>query len=222
MQYVQVTGAPDLSVAPAIFKTIAASPHAAESRLLDWNAGDGPAVVALFRIDGDRAPIEADLTAVPAVDDVDCTPIDRERFHALVTLDTGAVSLVRGVFEALLRLGIVVVKPVVYRNGEVHATFVGGGEALGTALDAFPPAVDLTVHRIGTYHGGVGTGTVRLSERQRDALIVALELGYYEVPSGATHADIADRMGCAASTATEHLRKAEAKVIRGVMGAERA
>lgn len=222
MQYVRLTGTPDPSVAPAVFRTIATSPHAREARLLDWNAGGDRAVVALFRIDGDRESIESELAAAPAVTDVDATPIHGERFHALVTLDTGSVPLVRSVFEALLTLGVVVVKPVVYRDGEVHATFVGEGGALGTVLESFPPAVDLTIHRIGTYRGGVGSWVGVLSDRQREALLAALDLGYYEIPSGATHEDIADRLGCAPSTATEHLRKGEAKLVRGVMGAERS
>jgi predicted DNA binding protein len=220
MQYVRLTATPDRSVAPEAFRTIAASPDATEARLLDWNVGGGPVVVALFRIHGDRNSIEGDLAAAPEVDDVDCTAIDEERFHALVTLDTATVSLVRSVFEALLNLGVVVVKPVVYRDGEVHATFVGDGTALGTVLDSFPPAVDVTVHRVGAYRNGVENGAVALSERQREAVFAALDLGYYAVPSEATHEDVADRLGCAASTATEHLQKAEAKLVRGVMDAE--
>lgn len=56
--------------------------------------------------------------------------------------------------------------------------------------------------------------TSLLSERQCAAVNVALELGYYESPRNVTHADIADRLGCAPNTVTEHLQKAEAKLVR--------
>ncbi|WP_255190928.1 helix-turn-helix domain-containing protein [Natronobeatus ordinarius] len=53
-----------------------------------------------------------------------------------------------------------------------------------------------------------------LTERQREVLQAALEVNYYETPRRATAADVADHLGCTASTASEHLREAEARVIR--------
>ncbi|MFB6270785.1 MAG: helix-turn-helix domain-containing protein, partial [Halobacterium sp.] len=52
---------------------------------------------------------------------------------------------------------------------------------------------------------------------QREAVEAALELGYYDDPRAATQADVADRLDCAASTAGDHLRKAEAKLVRAGM-----
>jgi predicted DNA binding protein len=59
--------------------------------------------------------------------------------------------------------------------------------------------------------------TRRLSDRQQAALETALELGYYNQPREATHEDIARELGCAANTATTHLQKGEAKLVRAVM-----
>lgn len=52
-----------------------------------------------------------------------------------------------------------------------------------------------------------------LSERQREALRAALELGYYDTPREATHADVAAELDCAPNTASEHLQKGEAKLV---------
>jgi predicted DNA binding protein len=50
-------------------------------------------------------------------------------------------------------------------------------------------------------------------------LTVAVELGYYGSPRAGTVEDVADELGCARSTAAEHLRKAEATVLsRAVSG----
>ncbi|MFB6228373.1 MAG: helix-turn-helix domain-containing protein [Halobacteriales archaeon] len=219
MQYVRLTAAPDLSAAPVVFRAIATSRHVTETRLLDWNVGGGSVVVSLFRIAGDRSSVEAALADAPEVNNVDCTPIDDDRFHALLWLDTDQVPMMRSLFDALLRMGIVVLKPVIYRDGEVHATFVGESQSLSTVLDAFPQPIDVTVHRIGTYRSGVESGAATLSDRQHEALLAALEVGYYEVPSEATHEDIAESLDCAPSTATEHIQKAESRLIRAVMGA---
>lgn len=59
-----------------------------------------------------------------------------------------------------------------------------------------------------------------LSDRQREALLAALDLGYYEHPRAATQEDIASRLGCEANTASEHLQKAEAKVLTEVLPLE--
>ena len=45
----------------------------------------------------------------------------------------------------------------------------------------------------------------------------AVEEGYYDVPRQATHKDIADNLGCAPSTVDEHLRKAESRVVTGLI-----
>jgi predicted DNA binding protein len=55
-----------------------------------------------------------------------------------------------------------------------------------------------------------------LTHRQREALLLALDAGYYEVPRRATVQDIAQRQGRPRTTFEEHLRKAEGKLIRAV------
>lgn len=47
-----------------------------------------------------------------------------------------------------------------------------------------------------------------------DRLRAALEAGYYAVPREASRADVAAALGCAPSTASEHLRKAERRLVR--------
>lgn len=55
-----------------------------------------------------------------------------------------------------------------------------------------------------------------LSPRQYDALYVAVDDGYYEIPRRTTTADIADRLGVNRRTAEEHLRRAENKLVDAV------
>ena len=53
-----------------------------------------------------------------------------------------------------------------------------------------------------------------LTERQREALAVAHESGYYAWPREVTCQTLADELGVAAPTFTEHLRTAEQKLIK--------
>ncbi len=55
-----------------------------------------------------------------------------------------------------------------------------------------------------------------LTGRQRNALVAALDNGYYRVPKKITTDEIAQRLGQPRTTYEEHLRKAESKVLRSV------
>lgn len=64
----------------------------------------------------------------------------------------------------------------------------------------------------------VSTGTLfaGLTRKQVQALIFAVENGYYQVPKRVTTEEIATKLRLPRTTFEEHLRKAEAKVIRSM------
>ena len=55
-----------------------------------------------------------------------------------------------------------------------------------------------------------------LTGKQRNALVAALDNGYYRVPKKVTTDAIAHQLGQPRTTYEEHLRKAESKVLRSV------
>ncbi len=56
----------------------------------------------------------------------------------------------------------------------------------------------------------------RLTERQVNSLIAALEAGYYQIPKKVTTTQIAGRNKVPRTTFEEHLRKAESKVLQAI------
>jgi predicted DNA binding protein len=118
-------------------------------------------------------------------------------------------------FDEIHRLGnevgLVVRTPFVYRDGAMYGRAVGDPEPLQRALAGVPDAIDVRIEEVGTFRGD--DPTTRLSDRQREALDAARELGYYETPREATHEDVAAELGCAPATASDHLQKAEAKLV---------
>lgn len=56
-----------------------------------------------------------------------------------------------------------------------------------------------------------------LTERQREALETAHRMGYFDHPKGANATEVADAMGIAASTFTEHLSAAQRKVLGALL-----
>jgi hypothetical protein len=59
-----------------------------------------------------------------------------------------------------------------------------------------------------------------LTEKQRDVLITAYRMGYYDVPRTASSKEIAKKVGLVDATVVEHLRKAELRLIRQIIESE--
>ena len=56
----------------------------------------------------------------------------------------------------------------------------------------------------------------QLTEKQREVLIAAYKLGYYDIPRRITSEELAKKLGLVDSTVVEHLRKAEHRLITQV------
>lgn len=56
----------------------------------------------------------------------------------------------------------------------------------------------------------------KLTDRQREVLRTAYDLGYFEYPKGANAGEVADALGIAPSTFREHLSAAQSKLLTGL------
>jgi len=61
----------------------------------------------------------------------------------------------------------------------------------------------------------------QLTSRQREIVETAHEMGYFEYPKGANATDVAEELGVARSTFTEHLAAAQTKLMDAILDAER-
>jgi DNA-binding CsgD family transcriptional regulator len=105
------------------------------------------------------------------------------------------------------------------RDGRLRLVLVAQtDERLRRAVADVPPELDATIERVGDYPADPRSVGAMLTDRQREVLGVARELGYYEVPRRATHRDIADRLGLSVGTVSEHLQKVEARVFGAIVG----
>ncbi|WP_162354474.1 helix-turn-helix domain-containing protein [Natrialba swarupiae] len=161
--------------------------------------------------------IEADEATVHRVLESDPDVLEWE----IASAETGVVyAYVRfrappGVGEIRERFtsdSLVVLLPVTFHPDSVELTVVGTQSDLSSAFETLPSALEATVLEVGTYRESLHRGR-SLTERQREVLAVAYELGYYDQPSETSHEQIADRLECAPSTVGEHLRKAEKRLV---------
>lgn len=170
---------------------------------------DGTAIATAF-LSGDPAAARSVLDEEPTALSYDISEVDENRFHLYVHFEEAgsATSLLRVVEEHRL----FIVPPLEYTDEGLRVTLAGTQERVRKAAGAVPR--DITVRLCETKNGPENDDMVsRLTERQRDVLATALELGYYETPRRATHADVAEVLGCSTGTVGEHLRKIESAVL---------
>ncbi|MFO7833237.1 MAG: helix-turn-helix domain-containing protein [Halohasta sp.] len=166
----------------------------------------------LFYVVGDREPYAAALAAAEGVVDFEITRIDDRSFYTFLRQRRPEVD--EATFGAFQRTGVIVVPPIQFLpDGVATLTVVGESDALQSALEALPPAVEVTVERVGDYDWRQSLFDPGLTARQREAVRAAVDAGYYAVPREGGVEAVAEALECSSSTAAEHLRKAEAAVM---------
>jgi hypothetical protein len=217
MQFVRLTARPPIEKVPRTLRLLVASEHVAATRWVSWNLADSRGVTVLFHVVGDADGVEAGLSGAPEVVDAAVAPAVDGAFYLLATLDPSVSPLMTSIFDTIRRDGVVFLPPVAERDGALEIGLVGGSAAVSDVVDGLPPGVDLEVRAVGRRGLAHEPPAAPLSPRQREAVLAALELGYYDQPRQATHEDVAEVLSCAPSTASEHLQKAEAKLVRAAL-----
>lgn len=182
---------------------------------LHWQGRPESGMTMLFYVEGPREPYLDALTDRAPEATHSITDAEGDGFYLYVHADIEGLD--RRLATAVDRPGVLLVPPLEYRmDGTLVASLVGPAEALTDAVEAIPDALDPTVLEIHPYGERSFGAASALTDRQREVGEAALAVGYYEEPREASVEDVADRTGCAPSTAAEHLRKAEAAVMERV------
>ncbi|MFW6448339.1 MAG: helix-turn-helix domain-containing protein [Halobacteriota archaeon] len=96
-------------------------------------------------------------------------------------------------------------------------SLVGRQRAIAAVVEAYEAGgVSPELERLGPYEGS-SDPLDRLTDRQREVIATAHELGFYEVPRTVSTADIADELDLDASTVAEHLQRAERNLFDDVL-----
>jgi predicted DNA binding protein len=171
----------------------------------------------LFYVEGDVETYEGAIAGVDSVRDYQLTPIDADRFYAYVVQEEREpYTTFRRPFD---ERNLVLVPPVVWPcDGTIRMTVVGDGDDLRGLVEEIPDAVDVEIEQIGDYDRRHGTVAGGLTDRQYQAVQAAVDVGYYAEPRTGRLADVAEELDVATSTVSDHLRKAEARVMARLVG----
>lgn len=183
--------------------------------LQSWNfvAREDNLEYELFYIEAEREPYCKALDAADSVEWYDVEVIDKRSFYAYIC------QRIRPEDEtwrkAFTELNLVVIPPVVYdTDASFYMTVVGDADDLQAMLDELPTSIDVTIQEVGRYDRRYAHVMGDLTTRQLEALEIGLEVGYFEVPRRGDVSDVAKALDCSESTASIHLQKAQARIVR--------
>ena len=192
------------------------APFIERATALQWNF-TGDALGILHYAVGDVDAFEAAVEAIPEVIGYEVVRAGEDAFY--VYIRDATTDALGDLFGPITRGGLVVVPPIRYHeDGTVTFSLFGPDEEIGAAIETVPSPVDVTIEEVGGLAATTAAVETHLSDRQQEAIEAAVELGYYEIPREASHTEVAEALDCAPSTAAEHLRKAESKVLSSMFG----
>ena len=215
MKYLKLSLSPTERVIHPIDEFVAG--HAAVTReaLLHVDSRADGTTVLLYRVTGNGEAFEDALADQPEIHDHEVVDLAGNGYHAFVQADS--TSRGNALLDVAHEHALIIDTPLEFTDDGLRATLVGTHENLRGALGAIPDGVDFSVDNAGTYVPGSEDLLSPLTDRQLEVFETAVEEGYYDVPRRATHKDIAENLGCAPSTVDEHLRKAESRVVTGLI-----
>jgi hypothetical protein len=187
------------------------------AELLHWNTVVGETNAQVFRVRGDPDAFRAKLSNRDATVAYSVTDAVEGVFYCCVRDRVTAAD--RRYLDAVARGTLVVVPPVRFdADGTTALTLVGTAADLDAAVSALPEGMTATVQSVGPFRRRAESPAAGLTDRQRAAVASAVDHGYYDSPRSGSVADVAADLDVAPGTAAEHLRKAEARLMRAAVG----
>jgi predicted DNA binding protein len=183
--------------------------------LINWNVSAEPPGF-LIRAEGDADAFAADLEAIPEVIHQEFIRVSDDEFYVYHTCEK--TPMTDALFDAFSMQSLLVVFPMEYHDdGSATVTVVGPEPDIQRVIEEIPDEIAVEIDAVGGPAVREDGVLSQLSERQREAVEAGISTGYYDSPREATSEDIADEIGCAPSTAAKHLRKAESKLVGGLL-----
>lgn len=187
------------------------------SALVHWNPRLGETNAMIFRVDGEPDVYRAMLEDREETVMYSVAPVGDGHFFCCVC--ERLTDRDRMYVEAFTDRRVVVVPPVTYNQDRtIDVTIVGPAADLDAVLDELPSSLSVDVRSVGEYRARPTAAAGGLTRRQREALEAAFGCGYYDSPRRGSVSMVADELDVSPSTAAEHLRKAEAELVRSALG----
>lgn len=194
----------------------AADPSATLVLRLQFNHGEQPLFV-LSVTDGSPA-IDAAIAEVPDAGEYtllgEAGDTRRYQIHPALSLEEQLGDHLDDLsgLEALATADAVIERIEVTPTGWTQTGWFADREAFDQFRSFWQRNVGFRLHRL-TREGESEPPGDGLTDRQREALRIAYELGYFDIPRRASLDDVAAELGISASSVSERLRRAQTQLI---------
>jgi hypothetical protein len=115
------------------------------------------------------------------------------------------------------RLAVIIDCPFRWTDDGLHITLAGQIEDLQDAHDQLSECIEISVNWLGRFEPDHTGALAQLTDRQRQALETAYELGLYETPRETSYEEIAAELDCVPSAANDLLRRTESQLIGALL-----
>jgi len=209
MRYMEVRMYPDWETFPSLKQRLFREPDIRRRKLHALKLLDDGTVAALAEVDGDLDRYREVLRETPEVRRFAVS--GDESGYCYSQIEPTAAS------KALLQRReagqFIVEMPMTFtEDGGLQMTIVGSESDLAAVPDLFDD-IDVELVSTGPYVPDAGGVFSALTDRQREALTTAVQLGYYETPREATLDDLGTALDIDPGTVGRHLRSVESKVF---------
>ena len=196
-------------------RVVCESPAIHRQLILGGHVYEGNEITVSY-VAGDPAPFERLLASDGRFREYEITP-GEDGFFLYGRQPLGASGL--ALLDAFHRETIVVVPPYEFLpDRTMRTTVVGTPADLQAVVEDVPAGMTVEVLRVGDHAGGP---IAALTDRQREAVRIAWEVGFYDVPREHGIAAVADGLECAISTASAILRRAESRLVANALDVPR-
>lgn len=177
------------------------------------NLLDDGTVVGVAQFRGNADQLETIADEIPGT--ISCTVTGGETWLAYMHYEPGEVETT--LLERIDSEAVSIDWPMRETDEGLQVTLFGEDTALQQLIANFSEEVGVTLKRAGEYQPNFDDPARQLTDRQKEILRTALAAGYYDIPRRATQRDLATKFGLSRGTIGDHLRRAEAKIIRSVI-----
>lgn len=180
--------------------------------VLGGQSVDGVETITSF-VYGRPEAYESLLTGRESILEYDVTP-DEDGFFLYLRQELGPDGM--SMLDSFAKETVVIVPPIEFRSdGTMRTTVVGHPDDLRALSGSIPDGVSMEVLQLGDDVVSVRSS---ISDRQKHALEVAWDVGYFDVPRRNGIETVAEELDCAVSTASELLRRGQANAVSQLLG----
>lgn len=215
MRYVRFAIDPRGGYLDEIERLVATTPEIDRVSLQNLNRLEDGTITCLYEVDGDPDVVEAVVSDCPALLEGQVSAGEQ---LCTVFCHFQPAEIHGELLDLLTEHELVLDTPLVYtESGRLQVGVVGADDVISEAMASVTETVAVDVEQLTEYEPEGERLFSILTDRQQEALLAALDAGYYRVPREATQEDVADRLGRSPGTVGEHLRRAEQTLLDAIV-----